>query len=65
MLTSNEKNFLIENGYLNLGILLNDEEVETVNSRLEELKRIEGKNAAIELVESKYIRHPKKKGSTV
>ena len=45
MLTSNEKNFLEENGYLNLGILLNDEEVETVNSRLEELKRIEGENA--------------------
>ena len=63
MLTSNEKNFLEENGYLNLGILLNDEEVETVNSRLEELKRIEGENAGIELVESKYIRHPKEEGA--
>ena len=32
----------------------------TVNSRLEELKRIEGENPGIsELVESKYIRHPK------
>ena len=63
MLTSNEENFLEENGYLNLGILLNDEEVETVNSRLEELKRIEGENAGIELVESKYIRHPKEEGA--
>ena len=63
MLTLEEKKFLEENGYLNLGVLLSKTEVEAINFRLEELKQIEGEDAGKELVESKYIRHPKEEGA--
>ncbi|MDA0937076.1 MAG: phytanoyl-CoA dioxygenase, partial [Bacteroidetes bacterium] len=63
MLTLEEKKFLEENGYLNLGVLLSKTEVEAINSRLEELNQIEGEDAGKELVESKYIRHPKEEGA--
>ena len=63
MLTQKEKQFLEENGYLNLGVLLSESEVNSINARMEELKEIEGENAGKELVESKYIRHPKEEGA--
>ena len=63
MLTQKEKQFLEENGYLNLGVLLSESEVNSINTRMEELKEIEGENAGKELVESKYIRHPKEEGA--
>ena len=62
MLTPEEKQFLEKNGYLNLGVLLSESEVKSINSRIKELKEIEGENAGKELVESKYIRHPKEEG---
>ena len=57
MLTPEEKKFLEENGYVNLGVLLSDSELELVNARMEALKGIEGENAGQELVASKDIRH--------
>lgn len=63
MLTPDEKQFLDDNGYLNLGILLTKEEVQKINDRLDELKKEEGENAGKELVDSKYIRHPKEEGA--
>ena len=63
MLTPEEKKFLEENGYVNLGVLLSDSELELVNARMEALKEIEGENAGQELVASKYIRHPKEEGA--
>ena len=41
MLTQKEKQFLEENGYLNLGVLLSESEVNSINTRMEELKEIE------------------------
>jgi len=58
-----EKKFLEENGYVNLGVLLSDSELELVNERMEALKEIEGENAGQELGASKYIRHPKEEGA--
>ena len=63
MITQEEKEFLEENGYLNLGVLLSESEVKSINARIEELKEIEGENAGKELIESKYIIHPKEEGA--
>lgn len=63
MLSLKEKHFLKEEGYLNLGLLLSKSEVESINSTIEDLKEIEGKNAGKELFESKYIRHPREEGA--
>ena len=63
MLTKHEIEFLDENGYLNLGKLLSDEEVNAVNNRLSEIQSREGENAGAELLHSKYIRHPKEAGA--
>jgi len=63
MLTECEIEFLDSNGYLFVGELLTSEEVRTVNNRIDELLRKEGKNAGSELFESKYIRHPKEEGA--
>ena len=63
MLTEEERVFLEEKGYLPLGQLLTDTQVEQVNRRITELMNAEGKNAGAELMESKYIRHPKEEGA--
>jgi ectoine hydroxylase-related dioxygenase (phytanoyl-CoA dioxygenase family) len=63
MLTIQESEFLAANGYLNLGQLLTQEEVDQVNRRLAELMQTEGEQAGAELKESKYIRHPKEAGA--
>lgn len=63
MLTDEEVDFLDRNGYLPLGQLLSAAEVETINRRLEELMQAEGEQAGAELMESKYIRHPKEEGA--
>ena len=34
MLTQKEKQFLEENGYLNLGVLLSESEVNSINTRI-------------------------------
>ncbi|WP_050776406.1 phytanoyl-CoA dioxygenase family protein [Algoriphagus machipongonensis] len=63
MLTKNEIDFLDTYGYLNLGQLLSDDQVNQVNNRIAELIESEGEKAGAELVESKYIRHPKEEGA--
>jgi ectoine hydroxylase-related dioxygenase (phytanoyl-CoA dioxygenase family) len=62
-LTQSEKNFLDENGYLNLGQLLSAAEVETINARISSLMNAEGDKAGSELLDSPYIRHPKEAGA--
>ncbi|MBX2841961.1 MAG: phytanoyl-CoA dioxygenase family protein [Flammeovirgaceae bacterium] len=63
MLTLEEKEFLDKNGYVALGQLLSNDEVEALNKRINELLNVEGENAGAELIESKYIRHPKEDGA--
>ena len=50
-------------GYLSLGQLLSNTQVEEINQRLEELMLAEGEQAGSELFDSKYIRHPKEAGA--
>lgn len=63
MLTEEEIAFLDKNGYLPLGQLLSADEVAVINRRIEELMQAEGEQAGAELMESKYIRHPKEEGA--
>ena len=63
MLTTEEKDFLATQGYLNLGQLLTPAEVDRINARLDELRQSEGERAGAELAESRYIRHPKEEGA--
>jgi ectoine hydroxylase-related dioxygenase (phytanoyl-CoA dioxygenase family) len=62
-LTPSEKNFLEENGYLNLGELLSVAEVERINAKIASLMNAEGDKAGSELLDSPYIRHPKEAGA--
>jgi ectoine hydroxylase-related dioxygenase (phytanoyl-CoA dioxygenase family) len=63
ILTPEETAFLEANGYLDLGVLLSAEEVKKINERLDELREQEGETAGAELMDSKYIRHPKEEGA--
>jgi len=62
-LSAAEKAFLAQNGYLNLGKLLSDEQLHAINQRLVELMNVEGENSGSELMDSPYIRHPKEEGA--
>jgi hypothetical protein len=62
-LTQAEKDFLDQNGYLNLGQLLSGTQVEKINDRIHWLMNSEGDNAGSELLDSPYIRHPKEAGA--
>ena len=62
-LARKEIEFLDAHGYLGLGPLLSREQIDAINARLDELKEIEGENAGSELIESKYIRHPREEGA--
>lgn len=62
-LSPDEKKFLDENGYLNLGQLLSPLQVEEIRNRIDELLQTEGEEAGSELMESKNIRFPKEAGS--
>jgi len=61
-LTAREKDFLDENGYLILGQLLSSAQLETIRSHLQKLMESEAEMAGSELLDSKYIRHPKEEG---
>ena len=63
ILTQEEEDFLDRNGYLNLGRLLSDIQVEKINERLLFLMNTEGDKAGSELLDSPYIRHPKEAGA--
>lgn len=62
-LTEEEKDFLDQNGYLNLGQLLSDEQLEDIRNRISQLLQLEGQAAGAELMDSPYIRHPKEEGA--
>ncbi len=62
-LSPEEKAFLAENGYLNLGKLLSDEALEAVRTTIDRLLREEGEAAGAELLDSPYIKHPKEAGA--
>lgn len=62
-LTQGEKDFLDRNGYLNLGQLLSNAEVQEINKRLLFLMNAEGDMAGSELLDSPHIRHPKEAGA--
>lgn len=62
-LTQEEKDFLDQNGYLNLGVLLSNEQLQSIQNRLEYLLHREGQLAGAELADSPYIRHPKEAGA--
>ena len=62
-LTPSEKNFLDENGYLNLGQLLSPIDVRKINAKISSLMEMEGDKAGSELLDSPYIRHPKEAGA--
>ena len=62
-LTAEEKDFLDENGYLSLGKLLSDNQLEKIRHTIQYLLDKEGERAGFELAESKYIRHPKEEGA--
>ena len=62
-LTQAEKDFLDQKGYLNLGRLLSNHQVEKVNEKIYSLMNEEGDKAGSELLDSPYIRHPKEAGA--
>lgn len=62
-LSRTELEQLDRDGYLDLGKLLTDEEVDHVNARIAEIQDLEGENSGSELFDSKYIRHPKEEGA--
>ena len=62
-LSPDEKSFLEKNGYINLGQLLSDQEVIQINLELKRLMEEEGEKAGAELMDSKYIKHPKEAGA--
>lgn len=63
LLSKEEKIFLDVNGYLNLGKVLSDEEIETILGRIDVLLQDEGGLAGSELADSPHIRHPKEAGA--
>lgn len=62
-LSVEEKAFLDQNGYLNLGQLLSPEEIEIITQRISFLLAQEGEAAGSELAASANIRYPKELGS--
>lgn len=63
LLSREEKDFLDQNGYLNLGKILTDAQLFSIRKKIDELLDREGENAGSELLDSPYIRHPKESGA--
>lgn len=63
LLTTEEKKFLDTQGYLVLGKILEDHQLEQIRNRIEALMQEEGERAGFELLDSPYIRHPKEAGA--
>ena len=61
-LAQEEKEFLDQNGYLILGQLLSVPEIEIIRNHLQMLLDSEAEYAGAELLDSKYIRHPREEG---
>lgn len=63
LLSLEEQQFLRDNGYLNLGKLLDYESLQVIRKRVNEILDEEGENAGAELMQSPSIRHPKESGA--
>lgn len=63
-LSKAEKLFLAENGYLNLGQLLTENQLLAIRKKIDQLLNLEGENAGVELFDSPHIKHPKEEGAT-
>lgn len=63
ILNVHEKQQLDQDGYVNLGVLLSNKDLALINNKISYLLSIEGTSAGSELMESKYIRHPKEAGA--
>ena len=62
-LTDDEKAFLDEHGYVSLGQVLTQQQLQQIRERLQALLNEEGERAGSELLDSPYIRHPKEEGA--
>ena len=62
-LTEKERSFLDTQGYLPLGKLLSNDQLDSIQQRCQELVDQEGDNGGSELFNSKHIRHPKEAGA--
>jgi len=62
-LSKDEIQFLDQNGYLNLGKLLSDEDLDSILGKVNNILHQEGENAGFELFDSPYIKHPKEAGA--
>ena len=63
LLRREEHDFLERNGYVSLGKILTDEQLEAIRNKVDEILADEGENAGWELMDSKYIKHPKEAGA--
>lgn len=62
-LTEEEARFLDTQGYLSLGPLLEEREVDDIRNRVGQLVAEEGERGGHELFHSKHIRHPREEGA--
>lgn len=63
LLSSEEKSFLDTHGYLNLGLILSDQELESIRGRIAALISTEGDAAGKELRESVFVRNKVDEGA--
>src|SRR5690554_2165644 len=63
VLNQEEKDFLDQNGYLNLGKILSIDQLSALRLKIKKLLEEEGDEAGKELMDSPYIRHPKESGA--
>lgn len=63
LLSQEEKDFLDQNGYLNLGRLLSESQLASIRNKIQLLLEKEGADAGKELMDSPHIRHPKESGA--
>ncbi|SHN29377.1 Ectoine hydroxylase-related dioxygenase, phytanoyl-CoA dioxygenase (PhyH) family [Cyclobacterium lianum] len=63
LLSPEEKKFLDDNGYLNLGKLLSDDQLKQIRLKTRKLLELEGEKAGSELEQSVNIRHSKETGA--
>lgn len=62
-LTAQQRTALDQDGFANLGVLLSDEQLETLRCKTDALLAEEGDRAGAELFDSPHIRHPKESGA--
>jgi len=62
-LTQTQRKELDENGFVSLGKLLTDEQIQAILLRVEELLKEEGDMGGHELFDSEHIQHPKEEGA--